>query len=414
MSQSTPFRRSILFVLTVSFATAIAAAQYAVRAETLYTMTSAEPLRDATVVIVDGKIAAVGPTSTTVVPPDATIVSAKVVMPGLIDVHTCAGLTGYLNQPHDQDQVDRTSPIQPELRAIDAFNSDDRLIEWIRGLGVTTIHTGHGPLAVVSGQTMIVKTSGKSLDRTCLSPAAMMAATLSEAARAGEGDKKSGAPGTRARAVFLLRDELQKAREYKRKLENPDPAKRPDRNLRLEALTFVLDKKMRLLCTVHRRPDIVAAIRLAKEFDLSLVIDGASDAPLLLDEIRDSGFPVVCHPTMQRAGGDTENSSMTTPARLVDARIKTQFQTGFEAYVPKTRVVLFEAAAAVAYGLSRDVALRMLTIEAAEFLGIAEKVGSIAVGKDADLALYDGDPFEWTTHCVGVFIDGERMSRAPR
>ena len=133
---------------------------FAVRAETLYTMAGA-PVTGGVVVISDGKIAAVGDVD---VPAGLEVVEAKVVMPGLIDAHATVGLSGVLNVPQDQDQLDASSPTQPELRALDAYHARDPLVEWVRGLGVTTLHTGHGPGALISGQTMVVKTHGRSAD----------------------------------------------------------------------------------------------------------------------------------------------------------------------------------------------------------------------------------------------------------
>jgi len=170
------------------------------------------------------------------------------------------------------------------------------------------------------------------------------------------------------------------------------------------------------MITAHRHQDILSALRLQREFGFRLVLDGASDAHLVLDEIAEAGVPVVVHPTMTRPGrpgsvSETENVTVTMPAQLAAANIPFAFQSGFESYVPKTRVVLFEAAMAVAYGLDEEVALRALTIVPASILGVDDRVGSLEPGKDADLALYDGDPFEYTTHCVGVVIDGEIVSR---
>ena len=125
-------------------------------------------------------------------------------------------------------------------------------------------------------------------------------------------------------------------------------------------------------------------------------------------------MPVIVHPTMQRAFGETENLSFETAAKLRHAGIPIALQSGYESYVPKTRVVLFEAAVAAANGLSFAEALGSITIDAARILGIDKRVGSLEVGKDGDIALYDGDPFEYTSHCVGVIIDGRVVSDTPR
>jgi imidazolonepropionase-like amidohydrolase len=399
-----------------------AATTLAVRGETVYTMAGA-PIADGVVLIEGGKIAAVGPAAEVAIPAGVEVLTAKVVIPGLVDAHSVVGLTGYLNQPHDQDQLERSEPMQPELRAIDAYNARDPLVAWVRSFGVTTVHTGHAPGAVVSGQTMIVKTAGDTVDEAMVVPVAMVAATLGEGALAGREGRGAGrrrdeppakSPGTRPRAVAMLRAELVEAQAYREKLDAPEGEKRPDRDLRLDALVEVLAGKVPLLVTAHRHQDILAALRVAEEFDLRLVLDGAADAHLLIDEIRAAGVPVVVHPAMKRAVGEAENLSMTTAAVLADAGIPIALQSGFEAYVPKTRVLLFEAAVAAAHGLGFDRALAAATIDAAHLLGIADRVGSLEPGKDADLALYDGDPFEYTSHCVGVVIDGVVVSAEAR
>ena len=137
------------------------------------------------------------------------------------------------------------------------------------------------------------------------------------------------------------------------------------------------------------------------------MLDGCSDAPLVLPEIKSSGFSVILHPTMKRSSEDAANLSMETAAKLKAAGIPFALQSGYENYVPKTRVVLFEAAVAAANGLGFDAALASITLDAAKILGIDARTGSLAPGKDADLALYDGDPFEYTTHCTGTVVGGQ-------
>ena len=154
----------------------------------------------------------------------------------------------------------------------------------------------------------------------------------------------------------------------------------------------------------------MTALRIAKEFNIKIVLDGAADGHLIANEIKASGFPVIVHPTMARPGGDRANLSLENASKLRAAGIPIALQSGYEGYVPKTRIVLFEAGMAAANGLGRRNALASITIDAAKILGIDNRVGSIAVGKDADIAMYDGDPFEWTTHCTGVIINGKVVS----
>ena len=415
-----------------------AAAQVAVRAETLHTVSGA-PIQDAVVIAgADGKIEWVGPAADANIPDGVEVLEAAVVTPGLVDPHSVVGLSGALNSNvgpvRDQDQLERSSPIQPDLRAIDAYDANETLVEWVRSYGVTTLHTGHGPGALISGQTMIAKTRGRNVDEATLVPARMLASTLGNAV-----SSNFQSPGTSSKGVAMLRSALIGAQAYLeqvRKAEDPGNAgilpasespgaeqsgdaessddegdtkpapQPPPRDLAKEALGQVLDGELSLLITANTVPEIAAALRLQHEFGFDLVLDGAAESYLLLDEIREAGVPVVLHPTMSRV----RNGSYETASRLADAGIPFALQTGFEGYVPKTRVLLWEAAIAAANGLGQGRALEAITLSPARILGIDDRVGSIEVGKDADLALFDGDPFEYTSHICGVIIESEVMS----
>lgn len=434
-------------------------AQIAIRGETVWTM-AGEPITNGVILIKNGKIEAVGAAAKIDIPSNYRVINAKVVTPGLIDAHTVAGLAGYLNQPHDQMQIEASSPMQPELRAIDSYNTEEKLIEWVRSFGVTTIHTGHGPGALISGQTMIAKTFGKTSDTAALVPTAMIAVTLGDNAMGTAGRS----PGTRAKQASMLRAELIKALEAVRKADSaksnqnnrnnssnrnssnnqqndndnspnvsnpnsllnnqPQTAQntgnqssaptQPPTDLRAEMMQKIIRREFPLLVTAHRAQDIMTALRIAKEFNLKIVLDGASEAHSVINEIKASGFPVIVHPTMFRAGGESQNLSIETASKLKAAGIPFALQSGFEGYVPKTRVVLFEAGVAAANGLSMRDALATITIDAARILGLEKRIGSIEKGKDADLAMYDGDPFEYTTHCTGTIINGQIVSEIVR
>lgn len=375
----------------------------ALRIGTLYTLAQADPaasIQDALVLIENGKLRAVGRAAELAVPAGWRVIEAPLAMPGLIDAHSAVGLAGWLNGPHDREEIEGSAPIQPELSALDAFNPREPLLDWLRSLGVTTIHTGHAPGALISGQTLIAKTRTGPLERSIVRPRAMLAATFGEGALGGKG------PGTRAKALALLRAELVRAQEHQRKLARTE-GEPPARDLRLEVLIDALEGELPLLVTAQRVQDIDAALRLAREFGLRIVLDGAAEIGLRIEEVRAAGAPVFLHPTMQRAVGECENLSMETAAVLEREGIPFAIQGGYESYAPRTRVALFEAAVACKQGLSFGAALASITIRPARLLGIEQRVGSLEPGKDADLALFDGDPFEVTSHCVGVVIDGE-------
>lgn len=400
----------------------LVAAQVAIRGDTVCTM-SGELIQDGMVLIVDGKIVSVGRAADISVPDGFDVLSGVVVTPGLIDAHSVVGLSGIFNVATDQDQLESSSPIQPELRAVDAYNADEALLEWIRGFGVTTIHTGHAPGELISGQTMIVKTSGSTVGQAVLKDSCAIAVTLSSAELKADGKS----PGTRGKSVSLLRAELIRAREYAAKLaragtrepgadaaEGEDRAVEPPaRDLRLETLNRALERELAFMVTAERSQDIFSALRLAEEFQLRLWLDGAAEAYLALDEIKAAGVPVLVHATMARPVEARENLSFETASRLRAAGIPFALQSGYEPYVPKTRVVLFEAGMAAANGLTFEQALASITSDAAQILGVSDRVGSLAHGRDGDVAVFDGDPFEYTTHCTAVVINGRIVSRDP-
>ncbi|MBK7934218.1 MAG: amidohydrolase family protein [Acidobacteria bacterium] len=389
-------------LVTCHFSLVTAYAQIAIQGETVWTM-SGEPITNGIVLVNNGKIEAVGTAAAVKIPAGYQIISAKVVTPGLIDAHTVIGLNGAANQPHDQMALDGSGPVQPELRATDAYNADERLIQWVREFGVTTIHTGHQPSALISGQTMVAKTWGKTVDDAAIVPTAMIMVTIGTNANAGAGRS----PGNRSKQVAMLRAELIKAQENAKKPDAP-------KDLKSVAMAAVIKRETPLLINANKAQDIITALRIAKEFNIRIVLDGAADAPLVMNDIKAAGVAVIIHPTMARAGGDMENLSFETAGKLKAAGIPVALQSGYEGYVPKTRVVLFEAGMAAQNGLSRADALALITIDAAKILGLDGRIGSLAVGKDADIALYDGDPLEWTTHCVGTIINGVLVNKVTR
>ena len=414
------------FVALAALATTTATAQVAVRAGTLHTVSGA-PIENAVVIAgADGRIEWVGPAAEASIPDGVDVLEAAVVTPGLVDARSVVGLSGALNSNvgpvRDQDQLERSSPLQPDLRAIDAYDANETLVEWVRSYGVTTLHTGHGPGALVSGQTMIAKTRGRNVEQAVVVPARMLASTLGNAV-----SSNFQSPGTSAKGVAMLRSALHGAQAYLEQVQNAEEAggdenvesddgeedgdakpapQPPPRDLSKEALGQVLAGELSLLITVNTVPEIAAALRLQQEFGFDLVLDSAAESYLLLDEIREAGVPVLLHPTMSRV----QNGSYETAATLADAGIPFAIQTGFEGYVPKTRVLLWEAAIAAANGLGMERALEAITLSPARILGIDDRVGSIEVGKDADLALFDGDPFEYTSHICGVIIESEVLS----
>jgi imidazolonepropionase-like amidohydrolase len=377
-----------------------ASTQVAVIADTVYTM-EGEPLVNGVVLIRDGKIEQVGQSAEIVIPDGYELFEGAVVTPGLIDSRSVVGLAGYYNQEHDQDQLEFSSALQPDLRAIDAYNAREELVGFLLQNGITTVHTGHAPGAMVSGQTMVARTAGRTVDEALLDSTTALAITLGPGVR-----NQFDTPGTRSKGIAMLRQELIRAAEYAEKRRHEDAGQRPGRDLRLEALADMLEGRIFALVTAHQTHDIMSALRLQREFGFPMLLEGASEAWMLMDEIRESGVTVILHPSMVRLRGETENASFTTARKLGEAGIPFVFQSGYESYVPKTRVVLYEAAVAVGFGLDRMDALRALTTTPAALFGLDHRLGSLKPGKDADLVIFNGDPFEYTTRPTHVFVNG--------
>lgn len=372
--------------------------QIAVKGEKVYT-SAGEPITDGVVLIRDGVIEQVGPGSTVQIPSGYDVYESAVVTPGFIDAHSVVGLAGIYNVDSDQDQLELSSALQPELRALDAYNAREDLIDVLRNRGVTTVHTGHGPGAVISGQTMIVKTTGSTVGEAIVDSTTALAMTIGSGIRSN-----FDSPGTRSKAIAMLRQQLIEAQEY---MEGDDDQ---PRDLGKEALVKLLNGDIYALITAHKSYDIMTALRMQEEFGFKLLLDGAAEAYMVMDEIKGADVPVIIHPTMMRLGGDGEHASFETAGKLADAGITVLFQSGYEGYVPKTRVVHFEAAIAVANGMDYTQAMNALTIDAALVLGIDTQTGSLEAGKQADLALFNGDPFEYTTSAERVIINGQVVS----
>ncbi len=353
------------------------------------------PLIHGTILISKGKIEAIGPDLT--IPTLYKIYRAKTVTPGLIDARSVVGFSGAYNVPSDQDQLEKSSALQPELRAIDAYNPEDKLVEFVRKNGITTLHTGHGVGALISGQTMVVKTKPGLTEEVTLVPVAMLAMTLGPTVSAN-----FTSPGTKSKQMAILRTELLKAQQPMKK---DSAAIQTD--LKQQMLQRLLKREIKALIEANSSVDIMSAIRLAKEFNLRLVIEGGAEAYRLIDQIKASQAEVIVHATMARAGGETQNMTMENAAILTRAGIAVSIESGYESYVPKTRIVLYEAAIAMAKGLPYEEALKTITLNPAKLLGLEKRIGSLEKGKDADMVLYNGDPFEYLTKVCMVIIDGK-------
>jgi imidazolonepropionase-like amidohydrolase len=387
--------------------------RYAILAGRIYTAGKGT-ITDGVIIVKDGKIEAVGDSKSPPfnLPPDMPVLIAAVVTPGLIDAHTVVPPSGALNLRADQDQDEPGDANQADLRVLDAFNPNEPLLEFLRSQGVTTIRSFPGRHNVLAGQAGIFRTFGHSAESMAVRfPAALLV-------NLGESPKKATPPRlptTRMGTAAVLRNALTQAQtDLRKRAAAKDDDKKPPRNLKLEALALALEGKVPVVFTAHRADDLETALRVAKEFNLKAELDLASEAYLMADRVAAAKVPVIVHPTMQRPSEmETFNIHLGNAAALADKKIPVAIGTGFEDYVPKTRVVRHEAGMAMVNGLGFDRALSAITIDAAKILGIDDKYGSIEPGKVADLVIYDGDPFEHSTHVVYTILDGRVVYDRP-
>jgi imidazolonepropionase-like amidohydrolase len=344
------------------------------------------------VIIKDGKILHVhfGPVTIKNMP----VHKAKYVTPGIIDPFCSVGLSGAWNIPADQDQDELSDPNQADLRALDGFNPRELLVDYLQANGITVVHSAPGRQNPLAGRSGVFRSDGVTTESAAVVPVWAVLVNLGETAK--------GKLSTRMGVAALVRKAFAEADAYRA------GGRKGPVNAKHEALIPALEGKAPVFFAAHRKDDIQTALRIAAEFKLKPVIALGTEGYRMADELKKAGVPVVVHPTMQRAGisMETLNSFTGNAAALDAAGVEVTICSGFEGYVPKTRVVRHEAAMAVAAGMDRNNALRAVTINAAKLLGINKECGSIEVGKIADLVLYDGDPFEHATSVTKTLMRG--------
>lgn len=398
-------------VLALLSGLALAGPPLLLKASAVHTVSGAV-IEDGAVLVQDGRIQAVGPAEEVTAPAGTKVLEGAVLTPGMIDTWTTAGLTGPMNHAEDQDHAESRAPVQPELRAVDAYHPHDALVAWILGFGVTTINTGPSPGQPVSGRTMITRTAPPEPGAAPMVDDAFLVFTLGERPKG-----RFGGDGAASRmgSTALIRQALIDAREYqaRRKLKGGDKAAQ---DLGMDALVDLLEGRRRAIVHAHRAHDLRTALRIADEFGIEIILAGAAEGWLVADELAAARVPVLVGPVMARSwrAGEQRNSNFENAARLTDAGVPIAFMGGYEGYVPKVRVVLWEAAIAGANGLGPERTLRALTLGAAEILQVDDEIGSIDVGKVGDLVLYDGDPMEYASHACVVVSGGEVVSQTCR
>lgn len=356
----------------------------------------------------DGKIEAVGDMGELTEGVEEFIdVKGAWVMPGLIDAHCHVGIAEEKWGVVGDDSNEMTSPVTPHLRGIDAINPMDPAFHDAIIAGITSLMTGPGSSNVVGGQSVFMKVQGRIVDRMIVKAPAAMKVAFGENPKTCYGGRDV-APGSRMAISGMLREELFRAREY---FEKKEAEKLAELNFRLESWKPVLRGKIPLKAHVHRADDILSAIRIAKEFGLKLTLDHCTEGHLIADEIAASGFPVIVGPHLSsRSKLEIQNLSFKTAGVLERAGVKTAIMTDHP--VSLIRYLPLCAGLSVKQGLSMEGGLRAITIHAAEICGVSDRVGSLEAGKDADIAVFSGNPMEVFTKTLYTFVDGELLYRA--
>ena len=329
------------------------------------------------------------------------------VYPGLVEAHGHIGLDGYGIGFEGQDYNEYNDILTPHLRAIDGINPLDETLHQAALGGVTTVSTGPGSSNVVGGTFTAIKMTGKRVDQMIIKEQVAMKCAFGENPKRCYKDKNNC---SRMSTAAKLREILFQAKEYQGKLlaAGDDITKKPAFNMKLEALLPVLNREIPLKCHAHRADDIFTAIRIAKEFNLKLTIEHCTEGHLIVDELVKENVPVAVGPSFGHATKyELRNKTFETPGILAKAGLKVSIIT--DSPVTPQQYLSLCAGLAVKSGMDAFDALRAITINTALHIGIEDRVGSLEVGKDADIVIADGDILESSTKVLYTFIDGKQI-----
>ena len=366
-------------------------------------------IKNGVILVEDGKIKEIGPDVK--VPDGIKPLKAKYVMPGLVEAHCHIGIWEEKIGWAGSDGNEMTEPATPHVRALDGIkaNADESGLEAALHEGITTAQVLPGSANVIGGFGVVIKTAPKTtVDQMIVRNPSGMKIAFGENPMRVYGVQKKVMPSTRMGVAGVLRENLQKAKNYMEKKERfaDDPEKIPEVDLRLEALIPVLKKEIPLRAHAHRADDVATAIRICEEFDVEMSWEHATEGHRIADYIAEKNVPAVWGPSLTSRGKwEMRELGYGTPKVMYDAGVKFAIQT--DAPGSTIRFLPICAALSVKEGLPYDYALKAITIIPAEILGVADRVGSLEVGKDADLRLLSGDPLEYMTKCQKVIIDGE-------
>ena len=329
------------------------------------------------------------------------------VLPGFLDVHCHVGLYGLAAQEDDLNES--PAPCTPQLRALDGVHPFDPYFQEARRAGVTCVLTGPGSANPIAGQSVLLKTAGRVIDRMTVRTPASMKFALGENPK---GTHKSHGPATRMASAALIREQLTRALDYdlkRTRAQADSTVENPEFDAKLDALRPVVTGRLAAHFHAHRADDIVTAVRISREFGLDCVIVHGTEGHLVADFLAKEGVPVITGPfLLDRCKPELANLTMENTAILARAGVQVAICTDH----PETPIALlpFCAAMAARAGMDEEEALAAITINAACIAGVGDRLGSLSPGKDADIVVMDGHPFHWRSRAVHVFIDGEDVT----
>jgi imidazolonepropionase-like amidohydrolase len=372
----------------------------------IFTM-EGEILEKGSILIKNGKIKEIG--HNLKIPEGIKVIEAegKKVMPGFVEAHSHIGIKQDAVGSEGIEHNEKVDPITPHLRAIDGINPMDGIFKEAYEAGVTTAGVGPGSANVIGGQFAAIKTYGNRVDDMIIKEPLAMKCAFGENPKRNYGTKGK-TPMTRMGIAALLRETLFKAVEYKRKKEfaKDNPSKAPAFDMKMEALLSVINREIPLKIHAHRADDILTAIRIAKEFNIKFTLDHCTDGHLIVEHLKREVDSAIVGPSFNfRSKLEVKNKSFKTAGLLSKEQIKVAITT--DAPVVPLQYLPVCAALAVKNGMNEEEALKSITINAAEILEIDDRVGSIKIGKDADIVIWNGNPLDMQSTVEYTIIDGK-------
>ena len=360
------------------------------------------------ILIENGKIIEIGTNIS--YPQDAQVIDANSnqVYPGFIDAHTHLGLWEDGMGFEGADGNEETDPITPHLNPIDGINPMERSFEEARNGGITSVCSTPGSANVMGGQCIAIKTVGRRIDKMVIKNPVASKIAFGENPKScyGQDDKT---PQTRMAIAAMLRETLKEAEQYLDAIlmhEEDDENEKPDYDIKMESLLPVLRREIPFKVHAHRADDMFTAIRIAKEFNLRLTLDHCTEGHLIVEDLLEEGYPVVVGPSLsERSKIELRNLTFDTAGILSNAGMNVSLTTDHP--VVPLHYLPICAGIAVKHGMIYEKAIEAITINAAKLLGIEDRVGSLEIGKDADIIIWDNDPLEIQSNVLYTIIDGK-------